>query len=565
MGTLETWLDWELGLWTAVRKLWGATDRPPVPPGAVSFTSLDGRLCAFAAFIAGGPIALSGSAHAGGIRVDGVLLPEYLAVSDDEQLNVRAWIVRTAIDATTWKRLHHRRDGWDEGNSLSEAQQSFQALTEHFPQFLSHWEQVCAGAPALQPPFFGRLLRFESTNAGVVSPQPDPAAIQTEAKAPAPEDVHVLSVDEENVKEVPIHVFEKVETVEAFSGSLRQLDGEDDLDDHLEGLREIDLSSLIRGGPAVHSMLRADIALEANIPDVETVDSDEKYLTFPEWDRTRYRPDWCRVYPTRFDARDPQWSAESRLRLHRVILPLRQQLERLSLRRTSVPRRLEGDQLDVDAWVSGFGDRLAGKNPDPRLFIGRLPREPDVAWLALFDLSLSTDSYVDGVRVLDVARDLVFALGEALDQCGHVLEIFGFASKTRNCIRSYAIRTRDEPWSVGAARLGAARPVGYTRIGPALRHATAHILQAPKRQRVIFLVSDCKPTDYDRYEGSYGLADVQRAIQEARAKGVHVHALTVDSAARTHVASMLGSGSWGMVSKADHLLKAMNPLLSALR
>jgi hypothetical protein len=45
---------------------------------------------------------------------------------------------------------------------------------------------------------------------------------------------------------------------------------------------------------------------------------------------------------------------------------------------------------------------------------------------------------------------------------------------------------------------------------------------------------------------------------------VHVHALTVDGAARGHVASMLGPGSWDLLPRPEALSDALAPLLARL-
>ena len=53
-------------------------------------------------------------------------------------------------------------------------------------------------------------------------------------------------------------------------------------------------------------------------------------------------------------------------------------------------------------------------------------------------------------------------------------------------------------------------------------------------------MSDGKPTDYDRYEGRYGVADVRQAVHEAQQRSVHLFALAVDAEARFYLPRMFG-------------------------
>jgi nitric oxide reductase NorD protein len=73
----------------------------------------------------------------------------------------------------------------------------------------------------------------------------------------------------------------------------------------------------------------------------------------------------------------------------------------------------------------------------------------------------------------------------------------------------------------------------------------------------VLLVSDGKPTDYDRYEGRYGVADVRQALREGAQGGVLTHALAIDSHARSHLPEMFGTGAWHVLSHADRLLEVM--------
>jgi hypothetical protein len=180
------------------------------------------------------------------------------------------------------------------------------------------------------------------------------------------------------------------------------------------------------------------------------------------------------------------------------------------------------------------------------------------------NISLSSDSWVDGQRVLDVSRDSAFVLGEVARNFGDRIQILAFASHTRNHCRVWEICGWDDSWEIGRARLGALEPQGYTRIGPALRHATAELAAEPADARLLLLLSDGKPTDYDRYEGRYGIADVRHALREVERVGVSPHALAVDRIACDYLPAMFGPRGWHILPHPDRLPEVLTTVYGRL-
>jgi nitric oxide reductase NorD protein len=154
----------------------------------------------------------------------------------------------------------------------------------------------------------------------------------------------------------------------------------------------------------------------------------------------------------------------------------------------------------------------------------------------------------------------VWVLGEAAVASGDALQILAFASHTRHRVRVYHLLDWHEPWSHGKRRLEHLNPQGYTRIGPALRYATEQLAERAARSKQLILVGDCKPTDYDAYEGSRGLADVHRALEEARGRGIRTYGLAVDGVARERLPQMFGPGAWSLLKSPHDLVRAVAQL-----
>ena len=84
-------------------------------------------------------------------------------------------------------------------------------------------------------------------------------------------------------------------------------------------------------------------------------------------------------------------------------------------------------------------------------------------------------------------------------------------------------------------------------------HATADLVAVAAERKLLLLVSDGKPTDYDRYEGRYGIADVRQALREAEQRGLRTHALTVDAVARSWLPALFGPGAWHVLPHPERL------------
>jgi len=378
----------------------------------------------------------------------------------------------------------------------------------------------------------------------------------TERKAPPIEKVRKITFSEkEQEVGLPTHTFEKVETADSWRGGNRQTDGDDSLDEQLEALQEVDLSEIMRGGDPARSILKADMQLVSDVADVGTIASTEVGIPYDEWDgkHRRYRPAWCTVYPSRLPAGDELWAQELLLRHRKLLIQLKKRIEHQRSTLNPLKRQLDGEQVDIDALIDALADRQAGREPDPRLYIRQARTRRDFATTVLLDISLSTDGWVDNHRVLDVAREAVLVLGQVADQLGDRVQVLAFASHTRNRCRVWEVRGWHEPWASGRRRLGLLKPQGYTRIGPALRHGTDCLLKSGASRHLLLLISDGKPTDYDAYEGLYGIQDVRQALREAEKRGVITHALAIESVAKDYLPAMFGPGAWDILPRPDRL------------
>jgi len=245
---------------------------------------------------------------------------------------------------------------------------------------------------------------------------------------------------------------------------------------------------------------------------------------------------------------------------------VRRDFERLRPRRKALRRQRDGADLDLDALVEAYADRRAGSVGDDRFHVDTRPVRRDAAIALLVDVSASTDGWMGGSRrIIDVEKEALLIVGEALAALGDPHAIFAFASAGASRVSVQVIKRFEEVQGNGEGRLRIAglEPDGYTRVGAALRHVTVQLMRQPARHRLLLLRSDGRPNDVDEYEGRYGIEDTRMAVAEARLQGVHLFCLTVDRHAPRYATRIFGRDV-AVLNRTERLPQVLTALLRDL-
>ncbi len=373
------------------------------------------------------------------------------------------------------------------------------------------------------------------------------------------ESPEMLEPDRAKIEEYTLgHNFEKIETAEEFDGVWRDLDGSDELQEHRDALQDLKLKHFIRSDDATHATIETEAGATPGGEMAEVENSRAEFF-YPEWDfrRNALREKHCGLLVEEFTAADEAFVAASLRRTMRD----RHGLERRTLKliqEKNVKRRLvAGDTVDLDATIESFGDLAAGITPSENIYARRSRAFSDLYIHLLTDISLSTDSFIAGRRIVEVEKDALIAFGECLDKYHIRFAVSAFYSRTRNHCRFLKVKEELTPWQGARNRLGALEPVGYTRIGPALRHAESLMGFVAARQKWVILLTDLRPNDYDYYEGRYGIEDVRHAVRELRQSGIRVHALAIGKGDKASIPLMMQGASYRVLSDATRLTEAL--------
>ncbi|PKA43291.1 VWA domain-containing protein (plasmid) [Rhizobium sullae] len=335
----------------------------------------------------------------------------------------------------------------------------------------------------------------------------------------------------------------------------------DDRDDDAQAANELDEMSLSETKERPKSRFHFDLDLSPEAFDPTRIQAES---TYPEWNYRKqfYLEDYCRVVVTSVE--EPL--ASSVLACDDMLVrKVKRQFETLRPRRELLRSQVDGNDLDLEAVVRSRTDFLATGQPDDRIYQATRPMAHELATSILVDVSLSTDSWVDNHRVLDVEKQALDVFARGLDACGDSFAINTFTSRRRSWVRIETVKAFHEAFSPKTvSRINAMRPGYYTRMGAAIRHVTAELSKQSSRKKLLLMLTDGKPNDVDHYEGRFALEDSRRAVGEARALGLSVFAVTIDRNAQDYLPAIFGRGGFALVSDITRLPAALPAIYRGL-
>jgi nitric oxide reductase NorD protein len=280
-------------------------------------------------------------------------------------------------------------------------------------------------------------------------------------------------------------------------------------------------------------------------------------LSYPEWDHRlggyRHPGATVRLLPAALG--EQAWVDRTMQEHHALCADIRRRFEMLRAQRQRWRRRLDGDDIDIDACVEARADVLAGLPMSQNVYQHTQLTRRDLAITLLVDVSGSTDSWIsDRRRVIDVEREALLLVCHALEGLGEPYSVLAFSGEGRQNVVMRSIKTFEEPFGATVARrIAAIEPENYTRAGAALRHAATCLVRRSAPHRLLLLLSDGKPNDNDEYDGTYGAEDMRQSVTEARLQGIFPFCLTIDRQAAGYLPRVFGAGHYALLHRPERL------------
>jgi nitric oxide reductase NorD protein len=302
-----------------------------------------------------------------------------------------------------------------------------------------------------------------------------------------------------------------------------------------------------------------------------TLEEKRGAFVYPEWDITigAYRSEWVALRPRRLRAANADWVERVLRQRHAQVQALKRQFEALRPERQRLRRQDDGEDLDLDVAVESYVDRRLGLPPGERPYARTREQRRDIAVAFLIDLSGSTGGYVagphGGERVIDVARGALVLLCEALTMLNDRHAIYGFSGSTRKGCEFYTVKDFADAYDDETKRrISGLAPLSYTRLGPPIRHTTTLLHAVSARVKLLMLLSDGRPNDFDAYGGEYGITDTRKALLEARSRGIRTFCLTIDAEARDYMPRLFGPDNYAILANVAALPRRLPDLYRRL-
>jgi nitric oxide reductase activation protein len=293
----------------------------------------------------------------------------------------------------------------------------------------------------------------------------------------------------------------------------------------------------------------------------QPLEAGETAFDYDEWDRDLgdYRLGWSRVIEKRTRRGDRQFVELTRERYKGTISSVRHQFQLMKPENlTRIHNEIDGEDYDLNAVIDYVIDRRADGRISDRLYTKKLRKQRDVAVAFLLDQSSSTARTITrnplqpythpGRRIIEIEKEGLVLMSEALEAVGDVYSIYGFTSEGRRNVKFYVVKDFQEKYSEEIERrIGGITFQNNTRLGAAIRHAANKILRQEARTKLLIILTDGRPYDHDYGDAKYAREDVREALRDAKLNGITPFCITIDRESEQELKDLYGDVGYTII------------------
>ncbi|HFL8819462.1 MAG TPA: VWA domain-containing protein [Candidatus Azoamicus sp. OHIO2] len=344
-----------------------------------------------------------------------------------------------------------------------------------------------------------------------------------------------------NNKNILPHFFDYKKTIDKYNKnnnkSLNNTDGSE-----VQYLNSTNIQTIIEHTSNSQYIIKNDILNNVCLS-YQTITNEFKKYEYDEWDfnLNAYKKNWCKIFEKKTQIQHNQTYSADFIKKHlsiykNLILFIRKKILSIKNQKTWIKKQKYGHDIDIDTLIDNYS-YVKDFNFE-NIYKYKKNITNDISIILLLDSSLSTDNNLINKKHIFFIKILTLILSLSLEKI-IPYEISTFYSNTRHDCRYIKLKDFSDTINKKMYALTTLVSHGYTRIGPAIRHATKLLTKRQEKQKIILLLTDGYPTDYDEYEGFYGIKDIKTAITETLIKRIKVKTLVITNQPNTSFLKIL--------------------------
>ncbi len=347
-------------------------------------------------------------------------------------------------------------------------------------------------------------------------------------------------------------IFNYTKTIDNYKNSNKH--SEDSSQEDLYVLKNIKINNITQNKIKTTSLFSSNIINNIYKKNLEKKTIKTKKFTYQEWDFNikKYKKNWCNVFSKKIN--DKQITYEDRNIIENIINKNKKEIMLLNKNffsmineKTWIKRQLHGQDIDLDSVIDNYKYTETHSCDFNKIYKYKKKTNRNIAISILLDSSLSTDGYIKNEKIINTLKKLTLLISCGIHNLIKNLSVSTFYSNTRLDCKHIIIKNFKDNWNKAKYNIIKIKPSGYTRIGPALRHLIYKFKKIKAKQKIILLLTDGKPIDYDEYEGSYGINDVKHAVNEANLKKIYVKSIILNNTLESYFSRMFGSKNYELI------------------
>lgn len=272
-----------------------------------------------------------------------------------------------------------------------------------------------------------------------------------------------------------------------------------------------------------------------------------KKTKYKEWDyqKNAYKNNWCTLFVKKLKTHNTNKNYIDIIS-KKHINEFKKKLKLIVNRKKIQKKQNDGENIDLDCIIDNYKDVLT--NTFNKVYTKKYKSIKNISLITLIDSSMSTESYTNEIETFKQLKNIANIINHGVSNLIKLNLVAAFYSNTRYDCRFIMVKDFNEKWNDSQFLLNQVIPTGYTRIGPAIRHSISLFKKIKTEKKIILLLSDGHPTDYDEYEGLYGINDIRKSITEANKKKINVKTILINNYNIKNFTQLFGKNNYYTIS-----------------